>query len=56
MKKLELSQMQNIEGGGWGRFLCRAAFGVTGALIGGPAGAMILGTVGNVLCYPGEAH
>jgi hypothetical protein len=56
MKKLELSQMQNIEGGSWQSLLCRAAFGITGALIAGPAGAMILGTVGNIVCYPGEAH
>lgn len=55
MKKLEMSQMENIEGGSWESLLCRAAFGIAGALIAGPAGAMILGTIGNIVCYPASA-
>lgn len=55
MKKLEMSQMENIEGGSWESLLCRAAFGIAGALIAGPAGAMILGTIGNIICYPATA-
>lgn len=57
MKKLSISQMEKIEGGGWWQsMLCRAAFGIAGALIAGPAGAMILGTIGNIVCLPLDAN
>ena len=56
MKTLDLKEMEVIEGGGWGSFACRMAFGVAGALAGGPVGMIVGGTVGNVLCFPFEAH
>jgi hypothetical protein len=56
MKKLELKQMEQISASGWGTLACRLGFGGAGFLLGGPLGAMIGGTVGNILCYPVKAN
>ena len=57
MKKLELNQMEIVEGGGGPTRieLCRAEMGIgalTGSVLGGPAGFFI----GAALGYIGGAH
>ena len=56
MKKMEMKEMEQITASGWGSLLCRGAFGLVGFAAGGPIGAMVGGTVGNILCYPVDAH
>lgn len=56
MKKLEINQMESLNGQGWGFVACRVGFGIAGALIGGPGGMIAGGIAGGLLCGAHNAY
>jgi hypothetical protein len=56
MKKLEMNQMESLNGQGWGFVACRVGFILVGAAIGGPGGTIAGGIAGGLLCGAHEAH
>ena len=56
MKKLEMNQMESLNGQGWGSVACKVGFFLVGAAIGGPGGAIGAGIAGNLLCFSHDAH
>lgn len=55
MKKLEMNQMESLNGQGWGMLACKVGLIGVGALA-GPGGALAGAIAGNILCMPYEAH
>jgi len=56
MKKIEINQMEKVNGGGWGTFACVVVLIGGGAALGGPGGALIGSIASKILCSPTNAY